>query len=203
MVAVVALHDLADLALAERGGSTLKLLDHLAGAEGVALRVARAAGVLAVLVGKLGEVANQIVARVSVQLGLELLCQRLFLRLGLVVQFLIGGHIAREQQNVVGGHVALLGGIGDQLLVGGVKAAALGRRQLLESTVKIVRAAHPVIGLLAQTQLGELGAVALLAAEALDGLRAFGLQLAERSFVKDDVVLLRQLLDDGKALRVL
>ena len=203
MVAVVALHDLADLALAERGGSTLKLLDHLAGAEGVALRVARAAGVLAVLVGKLGEVADQIVARVSVQLGLELLRQRLLLRLGLVVQLLIGGHIAREQQDVVGGHVALLGGIGDQLLVGSIEAAALGRRQLLERTVEVVRAAHPVIGLLTQTQLGELGAVALLAAEALDSLRAFGLQLAERSFVKDDVVLLRQLLDDGKALRVL
>ena len=203
MVAVVALHDLADLALAERGGGTLKLLDHLAGAEGVALRVARAAGVLAVLVGKLGEVADQIVARVSVQLGLDLLRQRLLLRLGLLIQLLPRCHVAREQQDVVGGHVALLGGIGNQLLVGGVKAAALGRRQLLERTVEVVRAAHPVIGLLAQTQLGELGAVALLAAEALDSLRAFGLQLAERSFVKDDVVLLRQLLDDGKALRVL
>ena len=104
---------------------------------------------------------------------------------------------------MVGGHVALLGGIGDQLLVGSIEAAALGRRQLLERTVEVVRAAHPVIGLLAQAQLGELGAVALLAAEALDGLRTFSLQLAERSFVKDDVVLLRQLLDDGKALRVL
>ena len=203
MVAVVALHDLADLALAERGGGALKLLDHLAGAEGVALRVARAAGVLAVLVGELRKVSSKVVAGVGVDLCLELLRQCLFLRLGLLIQLLPRCHVAREQQDVVGGHVALLGGIGDQLLVGSIEAAALGRRQLLERTVEVVRAAHPVIGLLAQTQLGELGAVALLAAEALDGLRAFSLQLAERSFVKDDVVLLRQLLDDGKALRVL
>ena len=196
MVAEARLHDIAHLALREGVGRILKLLHHRAGGEGVARGIGGAAGVLAVLVGKLGEVGGEIVARVAPELFGKLLGKGLLFGLLLVAQRLARGGVLGGEQDVVGRDVALVGSVDGEVLVGGVQRAALGLIELIEILIKVIGAGDALVGLAAQAELGELGGKALLAAVLLDEALLVGLDGGLLLVGERHAVLLGEIFDD-------
>ena len=126
MEAVVALHDVADLAVVQGPGALLEGLHHLAAGKDVAVGVGFQAGVLAVLVHEFIELGLQL-CRVGdgLELGQQVLGGGPLLVDLLLGQGLLGGLVHGEQEDVLGGQVVVLVGVGPQVLRGGGQVGAL------------------------------------------------------------------------------
>ena len=210
MIAVVALHDAGDLAGFERLHGVLERLDHLALTEDIAVGIALQPAVLAVGLHQLVELRLQL-RRVADRLELreQLLGLRALLGLLVVREDLAGGHVLRQQQDVLGAHQAVVGGVLGQLALGGGVLAAVGAQTGLHVAVhhadlaqlehQVVGQAHGLqiilIGLLAAELLLRLGALLVVVGLVLGGELIPGRRGLRRHDAVDDGGVLGLALD--------
>ncbi len=166
MVAVGALHYLADLALLQGQCRVLKLGHHLPGSRGVAVRAGGQAGVLAVLVHQLVKEFLRILA--LPQLRQQIVRQGLLLRDGRVVQrgipvgavlplHRLAFHVAGEQQNVFGAVDAVVVQIGVDVVLRHRGGAVLAVQAVNEGVVPVETLHHPAEPARRQRGHGQLG----------------------------------------------
>ena len=190
MIAIVALHHVADLALLQGQGGLLKLGDHGPLAGGIAVGVGGQTGVLAVLVHQFIEQGDGVVR--GPQLLEQLVGLGLLLGDGLVVQggiaggaVVVGhglGHVLGQQQDVLGPIIAqLVLGIGLHLGVGGIALGALAEILVLKQLAGLAglihlliqgggQHLHPEIVVLQRLAAQLLGDAGLVVLQAVDGL---------------------------------
>ena len=144
VVAVIALHDVTDLAGLQGQGRLLELGDHLTCLHGlIAVRVGGQSGVLAVIVHQLVEQGGGVAA--LPQLAEQILRLSLLLRRGSLVQGLSGLRVLGQQQDVLDGvQLPVVLDVGEQVGVGGLHGAVLSKILILKLAVQV----------LALTQLG-------------------------------------------------
>ena len=157
VVAVVALHNSADLAGLEGKGGVLELLNKAGGGIDEIARAALPAGVLAVGVRKFGEQRLQVLA--GLELGQQVLRLRLLRRGVLLRQGLIGGGILGQQQNVVHVGVAVAGSL--------VEVAGRIVGQLCQVLIEVLGGNHPHMAVPGEPYLVEALAERLLPARLL------------------------------------
>ena len=157
VVAVVALHDAADLAGLEGEGGVLELLDKIGALIDEIALALTAALVLAVFIGKLGEERLQLRRVRFLELGKELFGLGLLLRGLLLAQGLVGFLVLGHQQDVVYIGVVLAGGLVE------IASRVLGQRQ--QMLVVVAGGGHPVKVLLGDAHFPQVVHKVLLASQ--------------------------------------
>ena len=160
MVAVVALHDAADLTGLQGRRRVLKDGDHGAGGVDVSVGVLRPAGVLAVLVRQLAEEGHHIVG--GLELGEQVLGGLALFRDLLLAEGRAGGGVLSGQEDVVG-----VGGVLVVTLLRQVQLTALLERQVRHITDQKGGGLESGEGLLIHSQFLQVLGVGILAAQLL------------------------------------
>ena len=170
VVAELTLHDAAELTRLQGAGGGLEGLDHLTGGENVAVRAALQAGVLAVGLHELVELALQLG---GVGDGLELLEQvvGLGLLLGLfgVGEVFPGGHVLGQQEDVLGHQQVVVLGVLGQVLGGGGVLLAVQEHPVDHVAVNEADGAEVLKALVGDAHALEILGIGVLAAQLLLG----------------------------------
>ena len=156
VVAVVGLDGVGDLILLQRVAGVLKLGNHSAGSENIAVGVVDLAGILAVLLLKLGKTGKQLLVILNaLKLLRYLICLCLLLSGGGLVQRLAGAGVFGHKQDVVCGDIAVILKVFKRRRL--VKQlAVLAVKLLIAALIKVVDAVYLVIQLAVEINAGEI-----------------------------------------------